>query len=605
MPNAYAVIAVVVLSLTAAPAVAGEDTNDFEQVVLTPERLSVDESDGYVYVEARFEEPTQIGPSGYVAELDLPIDWQGLVASPDVDDPEGATDRFGGWVVFPQGTSDGAYTLALQLYDGRTGTTATWEGDIVIDGAAPASPPPELLDLSVNSVRHPWAPRVLVTATLSPGPAYPSVTLEVNGVRYTNSSLHLAELPHSLREPPSFFVDVNLNNNTDSYLGLGARLDIRMIEVEMRVTAPRRQEVAVRYGPDDLESLGIQSAYELTAGLTGTGAADLLDDDLTTSVRVPVDTPADWAVEVSRMRFADGAAQGAVLVSAAQFADALAATALLGQAPLFLVPPDGNLPSEVSREIDRVVPEDVCVTVVGGSAAIAAVTNSPRPLCDRLAGDTRITTAIAVADARLERGPLDSDNPPHRRVFLARAFAPADNPTAAWADATTAGALVSASGSVLLLNPTGRLDPHVEAWLREHRMEYDQIVLLGGTAALSRAVQDAAAVIRGTDRYAGASRDETAVAIANSPGNLRSDRVFLVDGYSHEGWAWQLATAGLAADVRSTSLLTREDRLADATRGLLCQRWLGSPSDTVVVGPPSTISDVVQEEAVEIAANGC
>ena len=166
--------------------------------------------------------------------------------------------------------------------------------------------------------------------------------------------------------------------------------------------------------------------------------------------------PVDVAVSVSRLRF-DAASQDAyaglngprladyaLLARDDDFADALAGAPLTARGPLLLTPPD-VLGQQAAAELARVLPEGGTLYLLGGPGALsdgvaAAVTNlGLEPV--RIAGPSRVETSLAVADrvvALLGGG--------GNRVMLARAYGPADNPTAAWADAISAGAYGAESG---------------------------------------------------------------------------------------------------------------------------------------------------------------
>jgi putative cell wall-binding protein len=143
----------------------------------------------------------------------------------------------------------------------------------------------------------------------------------------------------------------------------------------------------------------------------------------------------------------DGGAREVILATSETFADSLASGLLQGQrdAPLLLTPSDA-LDDRVVAEIERLGTEGVII--LGGVAAISdEVERQVADMVtrvDRVAGDTRITTAMAVADFAY----AGSDAPwPCPRgascasVMLTRAFGTADgDQSQAFADALGAGA---------------------------------------------------------------------------------------------------------------------------------------------------------------------
>lgn len=88
------------------------------------------------------------------------------------------------------------------------------------------------------------------------------------------------------------------------------------------------------------------------------------------------------------------------------------------------------------------------VYLLGGPAALAedvataVAADGFTPV--RLAGPSRVETALAIADA-VTRG--------SGTVAVARAFGNTEDPTAGWADAVTAGPWAAASGTPILLTP--------------------------------------------------------------------------------------------------------------------------------------------------------
>lgn len=126
--------------------------------------------------------------------------------------------------------------------------------------------------------------------------------------------------------------------------------------------------------------------------------------------------------------------------------------------------------------------------IVGGTAAVSeAVARDLRaigaPAARRLAGATRVETALAVADYGLANG-LD---PTYVQVATAENYP----------DALAGGALGAVVRSPVLLTPGDRLDRDVAAWLGRHRNAIDGIYLLGGSSALSTRVEaDIASALR-------------------------------------------------------------------------------------------------------------
>ncbi|WP_341250022.1 S8 family serine peptidase [Euzebya pacifica] len=283
--------------------------------------------------------------------------------------------------------------------------------------------------------------------------------------------------------------------------------------------------------------------------------------------RVDDPSPLVAATSISRIRFTDASAtraaadgrpaRHAVLVRDDAFADALAGASLSGEGPLLLT--DGTtLSTETAEELRRVLPAGATVYLLGGIGALSAEVEDRVTelgyLPVRLAGATRVETSIAVADDLLRLGSSPA------RVMLARADGPADNPTAAWADAVSGGAHGARTGTPVLLTPSATPHPAVVDWLDDHGATP---ILLGGTAALSDAHDD----LVGATRVEGPDRASTAIAVGERLWALASPfaAVTVIGGWDVDGWARGLAAAGLAADNDAPLVLVGDDVLPAST----------------------------------------
>lgn len=327
--------------------------------------------------------------------------------------------------------------------------------------------------------------------------------------------------------------------------------------------APSGRDAASGYGRLNLEaflkSAGTSSSTPPPpSGPAGGG----FDGDPTTTERLDTSDVFRAAVATSTQRFgSDRPARHVVLARSDQFADALAGAALTGEGPLLFAFPD-RVPDFVLAEIDRVLPGGGRVYLLGGEAALNGnVVNQLRARGHspaRLHGGSRIETATAVADqvVALYGQPA--------QVLIARAYGPATNPTAAWADAIAAGSYAASRNVPLLLTGTDDLHPASKAWL-DHRPNATR-VLLGGEAAVSMRVEQQVGGTR--QRIAGADRAETAVKIADllwrqPTSGLRNYVVF--NGFYPSGWAFGLATAGIAADADAPILVVSPDHTPAST----------------------------------------
>lgn len=294
--------------------------------------------------------------------------------------------------------------------------------------------------------------------------------------------------------------------------------------------------------------------------------------------RIGDDTdPISAAVLISQATLADGAAGHVVIGRHDLFADNLAATALVGADDGLLLAEPGDTPlrGDVAAELRRVLGPRDCgdgdppdVFLAGGTAAIGTVVEAAlveEGYCvQRLGGATRIETAVMVADAVPQ---------PSATVVLARS----DD----WADAASIGAWASATRSRVLVTPTEALAGPVADALT--RMAPEDIVLVGGTAALSEAVEDAAADIAPVRRVAGAARDQTATAIAEEVwGDDASGSFAVGHGYAGTGWTFLFAGAPLAGSSGRPILLADDNGPTAASQAVLDTT---DPESVVLLGP--------------------
>ena len=253
------------------------------------------------------------------------------------------------------------------------------------------------------------------------------------------------------------------------------------------------------------------------------------------------------------------------------FADALGAGAAQGllQAPLLLT--DGDvLDGRVRAELVRLGAERV--HLLGGEAAVSPAVE--QALVDlgyavsRLAGEERITTSLAVADASLaaaaERGVTVST------AVIARADGPG---TAAFVDALGAGALGVALDAPVLLTATDGLSPSTASWLESSALT--EIVVAGGESAVSAAVvADLRALGLSVTRAGGPTRWETAVELARTAvrsGEPDLDTIVLVDGQSPTGWAAGFTAASQAMGGTAAVLPLAGDTVPAPVAALLEQ----------------------------------
>lgn len=325
------------------------------------------------------------------------------------------------------------------------------------------------------------------------------------------------------------------------------------------------------------------------------------DGDPATTERILAGDPAAAALEVSRTRFADAGAGDrqaahAVVATTEAFADSLAGAALTTDGPLLLTGSDG-LADAAAAELDRVLADGSTVYVLGGEAALSPTVADDITALGlvvvRLAGVTRVETALAVADEvrRLT---------PSAVVLLARSDGAEGNPTSAWADSMTGGSLAAAARIPIVVTPTAEMHPAVATWL--DTVQPDRTVLLGGDAALTEAVEDAAP---NAERLDGPERTATAAAIAGSDlWPASSTRRFVVlDGGRADGWAYGLSGAGIAADASAPPLMV-VGNVSPSTRREVSTCG-PADVDLLLVGDDSVIDDAIEQTLTTFDGQAC
>ncbi len=222
------------------------------------------------------------------------------------------------------------------------------------------------------------------------------------------------------------------------------------------------------------------------------------------------------------------------------FADNLSSGALQNTGPLLLTA-TGALSANTEIELERLGVEDV--TILGNADAVdPAVEAELTELgynVDRLGGLTRIETAIAIA----------AEDEADTTAILARAYESTEDGTQAFADSLAAGAWAAEDGYDVLLTQTEVLTGNTADYLEA--AGYEQVIIVGGTMAVSQEVEDAVEAI-GPDvvRVAGATRFETAIEIANARGfetSADANVTLLVDGQADDSWADGFPAANLAS----------------------------------------------------------
>lgn len=285
----------------------------------------------------------------------------------------------------------------------------------------------------------------------------------------------------------------------------------------------------------------------------------------------------------------------AVLASGERFPDALAASYLAGAVggPVILTE-SGQLSTAASQALEAVGASGVLL--VGGPAAVSedvvAELVEQGYEVDRVAGENRYETARAVAESVPEEqiGSLQADI--GRTMILASGER--------FADALSAGPLAYQSAFPLLLTAQNVLSEHARASIE--LLDIEQVVIVGGTAAVSNEVEVAVEALDvEVRRIAGDDRTLTAAAIADVAVDQLGFSTSHVNVARGDNFADALTGSAHAGAELALILLTETpDSLGSAAAG-----WLSKHDDTLtaihVFGGPSAVSDATVN-AAEVAA---
>lgn len=201
----------------------------------------------------------------------------------------------------------------------------------------------------------------------------------------------------------------------------------------------------------------------------------------------------------------------------------------------------------------------------------------------RVGGTDRVATAGAVSRRTWSDGSTGT-------VVVARA----DD----FADALSGGPLAAHLDAPLLLTATGSLSPETETEIQ--RLDASHIVVLGGTNAVSRLVEEQLqSVVPGAvvERLAGADRYATSALIARRMADVTggSSAAALIVRGTGGGWADAVSAVPLAAVTRQAILLVDAEALPAATAAVISELGITAVQ---IVGGRAAVNQAV-EEAVQ------
>jgi N-acetylmuramoyl-L-alanine amidase/putative cell wall-binding protein len=267
-------------------------------------------------------------------------------------------------------------------------------------------------------------------------------------------------------------------------------------------------------------------------------------------------------------------AETVILATGEDWPDSLAATPLSTEldAPVLLTY-SKLLPGPVASALRDLAPSEI--VVLGGTDAVsadvadaaAAAAGIPPGAVRRLAGADRYETACMIA---AEVG-LDS-----RRVVVVSG--------ATFADAISASPYAGMTGAPILLAPPAALATCTADALADSRDQIDEVVIVGGTAAVDDLVGAELSGVAPVRRIAGANRYETSLAMAETFWPSGDISPFVA---SAERFPDALIAGSLAAHQGEPILLTGRKFLHPRTREYLVNADPRIESFTMVGGPSS------------------
>jgi putative cell wall-binding protein len=321
-----------------------------------------------------------------------------------------------------------------------------------------------------------------------------------------------------------------------SYFGLNAVGKVTIAGKSIDVISGHRDIYSSGIRPATATACPGRYGYEwLTGGMRSEvqaliDAAPVVEEPAPTPTPAPEPTPEPLDPVMSRLagdsRYATAAKisegsftgrDGVVFLSSGEtFPDALTGgpAAATQTAPVLLTR-QNSLPAETDAELERLSPRRIYV--LGGQGAVSeqvvAQASKHADGVVRLAGPNRYATGVEISRALWSRSDM---------VYVASG--------ATYPDALSGGALAARNGAPILLSDRIALSQEVKRELI--RLRPTGVVLLGGTAALSKALRDEIArTVPGASvsRLAGKNRYATSAAITRA-GWASSEQAFFAAG---------------------------------------------------------------------------
>ncbi|MCA0178298.1 MAG: cell wall-binding repeat-containing protein [Actinobacteria bacterium] len=282
-----------------------------------------------------------------------------------------------------------------------------------------------------------------------------------------------------------------------------------------------------------------------------------------------------YAASATISRFGLPENSGKVFLASGEiFTDALSGAGVAGAAksPLLLTQRD-RLRSSVSQELDRRF--SFATTVLGGPASISADLASILigfgPVT-RLSGADRYETSAAISQKSFAPG-VD-------RAYVASGVV--------FPDALSGAPVAGKQKAPMLLTKTDSLPPSIAAELK--RLRPKGVVILGGTASVTAAVEAQLAAASGApvSRLAGADRYAVSALVSQRNFAAGADTVFVASGAIYTD---ALSGAPVAAAKGSPLLLVKGTSIPEPIAAELTRL---APKSIVILGGPNSVSTGVE-----------
>ena len=363
-----------------------------------------------------------------------------------------------------------------------------------------------------------------------------------------------------------------------------------------------------------------------TAGSADNGAIggfSFVPDSAAISVDIPVKQPENRIFGANRYATAalladnfvtqKGSKVNAVILAnglnSKNGADALSANYLSRQftAPILLTDSSSTLPAETQASLKKILNTGaITIYVMGKTDSVSQAARNQAALIAygvtgvtsvkvvEVAGNNRYATSAASAEAGTAIGafPLQTGKPSLNTAFLASGTTNAD--------ALAAGAASDNLQIPVLLTSTTALDPAVKTAIND--LGIQQVIVLGNTDRVSKAVVDSLAALGVTSTYriAGADRYATAASLysfvigdpTKGPGlgKTLNTTAYLASG--NDGWPDALTVGPVAGQTANVSavLTTGPTSLAPAASAFLTANKAPTITSVWAVGGPDRVS---------------